>query len=426
MIPLSTIASLCSSQPVRGCALSSLTAPCVAQRVWPSPVVAREPLEPAARLRFARLPTARTYSSPPASRRTIPAESYPRNSRRSRPAISRSFEGRPPTYPMIPHIPAYPSFPAPERPRARLSSAPASERSAELFLEERGNASTGISRLLLILRLREDAHNRLRPRGPDEHPAAAPELGVEPLDRRADGGGHRLRRDADVGLRLREAGHHRRRLRQAPASERGAEEQRRGEPVAAHVVAQVDQVAGLLAPEHAAFPLERLEHVPVADVGRDHADAALRHQGVEPLVRHLGDGDDVDPEVEREHGDDLVAVDHLAALVHREHPVAVAVEGDTEVEPLVADETPQGAEVGGAAADVDQVAAVGRADRDHLRAEPAEHLRPGAPERAVGAVDADPQAVEGRAEVRADVLHVALERPAVVLHDAAPRRPGLE
>src|SRR5579884_2326100 len=382
MIPLSTIASLCSSQPVRGCALSSLTAPCVAQRVWPSPVVAREPLEPAARLRFARLPTARTYSSPPASRRTIPAESYPRNSRRSRPAISRSFEGRPPTYPMIPHIPAYPSFPAPERPRARLSSAPASERSAELFLEERGNASTGISRLLLILRLREDAHNRLRPRGPDEHPAAAPE--------------------------------------------RSAEEQRRGEPVAAHVVAQVDQVAGLLAPEHAAFPLERLEHVPVADVGRDHADAALRHQGVEPLVRHLGDGDDVDPEVEREHGDDLVAVDHLAALVHREHPVAVAVEGDTEVEPLVADETPQGAEVGGAAADVDQVAAVGRADRDHLRAEPAEHLRPGAPERAVGAVDADPQAVEGRAEVRADVLHVALERPAVVLHDAAPRRPGLE
>ena len=37
-----------SSQPVSGCALNSVTAPCVAQRVWPSPVVESEPLSPAA------------------------------------------------------------------------------------------------------------------------------------------------------------------------------------------------------------------------------------------------------------------------------------------------------------------------------------------------------------------------------------------
>ena len=47
-----------------------------------------------------------------------------------------------------------------------------------------------------------------------------------------------------------------------------------------------DHVAGLLAAEETAFPVEGLEHVAVADVGRDHPDAALRHQPVEAEVRH--------------------------------------------------------------------------------------------------------------------------------------------
>ncbi len=61
-------------------------------------------------------------------------------------------------------------------------------------------------------------------------------------------------------------------------------------------------------------------------------DAALLHQAVEAEVRHRRDGHAVDAEVEREDGEDLVAVDRLAALVDREHPVAVAVERDAEVE----------------------------------------------------------------------------------------------
>ena len=36
-IPLRTTAILSSSQPVSGCALCSVTPPCVAQRVWPRP-----------------------------------------------------------------------------------------------------------------------------------------------------------------------------------------------------------------------------------------------------------------------------------------------------------------------------------------------------------------------------------------------------
>ena len=59
---------------------------------------------------------------------------------------------------------------------------------------------------------------------------------------------------------------------------------------------------------------------------------------MEAEVRHRRDGDAVDAEVEREDREDLVAVDRLAALVDREHPVAVAVEGDPEVEAAVADD----------------------------------------------------------------------------------------
>ena len=68
------------------------------------------------------------------------------------------------------------------------------------------------------------------------------------------------------------ARHHGRRLGQRAALERRAEQQRGREAVAGDVVAQADDVAGLLAAEHAALALQRLEHVAVADVGRDDAD----------------------------------------------------------------------------------------------------------------------------------------------------------
>ena len=61
---------------------------------------------------------------------------------------------------------------------------------------------------------------------------------------------------------------------------------------------------------------------------------------MEAEVRHLRDRDEVDAEVEREDRDDPVAVDDLAALVDREHAVAVAVEGDPEVEAAARDDRP--------------------------------------------------------------------------------------
>ena len=171
---------------------------------------------------------------------------------------------------------------------------------------------------------------------------------------------------------------------------------------------EVDHVTGLLAAEQPALAAQRLEHVPVADVGREHADAALAHQPVEAEVRHRRHGDQVDAESEREDRDDLVAVDRRAVLVDREHAVAVAVEGDAEVVRAVAHNLLQRSEVRGAAADVD-VGAVGRVgDRGHLGAESLEHARRDRRVGAVGAVDGDAQAREVGAEMLDDMLDVAV------------------
>ena len=167
-------------------------------------------------------------------------------------------------------------------------------------------------------------------------------------------------------------------------------------------------MARLLAAEDAALAPERLEHVAVADVGRDDADPALLHQPVEAEVRHHRDRDEVDAEVEREDGEDLVAVDDVAA------PSTASIRS-----PSPSNATPRSSaalahgllqqrEVGRAAADVD-VRAVGLvADRGHLGAEPLERLRRDPGVGAVGAVDGDPQAGEVGAEALDDVLEVAV------------------
>ena len=213
---------------------------------------------------------------------------------------------------------------------------------------------------------------------------------------------------ADVPNDLRVARHDGDGIAHGASAHSTAEEQRGHEAVAGDVVPQPDQVARLLAAQHTPLPMERLEHVAIADRRRHDLDAALGHQPMESEVRHDGDGDEVDAQVEGEHGDDLIAVDRLASLVDGEHAVAVAVEGDPEVESLRGDEPLQGSKVGRAATDVD-VRAIGlRSDRVHLRAEVREGVRRDSGERTVRAVDADPKAREIRAEVRDDMIEVGI------------------
>src|SRR5207302_4585696 len=140
-------------------------------------------------------------------------------------------------------------------------------RSAELLVDERGDPSTEGFRLLLRRSLGEDAHDGLGARGAHQYPPVAVQLAVHGLQALQEG--RREGSAADAGqilLRLRVGSHHRGRLRQCPALERIAEEKGRREPVTCHVVAQADDVPGLLAAEDAALAVESLEDVTVADV----------------------------------------------------------------------------------------------------------------------------------------------------------------
>ena len=129
------------------------------------------------------------------------------------------------------------------------------------------------------------------------------------------------------------------------------------------------QVARLLAPERQAVGVERFEDVPVADRGLAHHDAASRHRAVEPEVRHDRHRHRVPRELAAlgqiggEDDEQLVARADLALVVHRHEPVGVAVEGETEIRPVLHDRLCERLWVGRAARVVD-VRAVGLA-RDH-------------------------------------------------------------
>src|SRR5215831_17354995 len=110
---------------------------------------------------------------------------------------------------------------------------------------------------------------------------------------------------------------------------------------------------GLLAAEQQPLAAERLEDVAVADVGDDDPDASLLHQAVKAQVRHRRDGHRINAEMEREHSEDLVAVERLSTLVDGKHPVAVAVERDAEIEASAAHDRGERSEIGSPAADVD-------------------------------------------------------------------------
>src|SRR6266540_49581 len=119
--------------------------------------------------------------------------------------------------------------------------------------------------------------------------------------------------------------------------------------------------------------------------------------------------------------DDVVPVDDGALLVDGEHPVAVAVERDTEVEVVLGHRSLQSAQVGRAAALVDVRPIRLNADRRDDRAESLERARRDLAVGAVGAVDADLEAGEVRAEALDDVIEVAVVRNADAIDLAAAR-----
>ena len=125
-----------------------------------------------------------------------------------------------------------------------------------------------------------------------------------------------------------------------------------------------DDVARLLAADAAARLAHVLPHVAVTHLGLRVLDARLVESLVQAQVAHDGGGDLVGHEmalglhVAGADVHDLVAVHHLAVLVHRKAAVGVAVVGKAAVQALGAHELLQGLDVRGAHAGVD-VGAVG-------------------------------------------------------------------
>ena len=128
----------------------------------------------------------------------------------------------------------------------------------------------------LVLRLDENADERLRAGGANEHPAPARKLGVEPLHLGEDRGGQPRWATGTFRFACGEAAASPLLPRPASGPSAPAEKERRRQPVARHVPVQRDHVTRLLAAEHRPRRAQRLEHVPVADVGREHADRRAR------------------------------------------------------------------------------------------------------------------------------------------------------
>src|SRR2546423_78345 len=167
-----------------------------------------------------------------------------------------------------------------ERPSKRVepgvSSGPSSGvRSAELSSNESADRTTQLLRLCNGFSLREDTDHRLSPRRPHEHTPVSVHLRVETLDLVNDVWREHSDIHPDVLLHLGVVRHHADHFGEWAPTKRRTEEQRRRQPVTGHVTVEPDDVTGLLAAQNPSFAAERLEHVAVADVGRDHTNAAL-------------------------------------------------------------------------------------------------------------------------------------------------------
>src|SRR5918994_5878974 len=194
-MPLRTIDTFSGSQPASGCAFAWVTPPCVAQRVWPSPVVADDGTVPARSFRLPSGPTARTYASFPSSSSARPEESYPRYSRRSSPWNRSGLHSRDPTYPMIPHT-TWTSLRNAEEPGGPSVGL------AELLGYQGRDATTQTFGLLLRFRLGEHPNDGLGAGWPHEDAASLAELVGEPIGLVEDGAGNLAAPNADVPLRL--------------------------------------------------------------------------------------------------------------------------------------------------------------------------------------------------------------------------------
>ncbi len=178
----------------------------------------------------------------------------------------------------------------------------------------------------------------------------------------------------------------------------GQDLKRRHQAVAGGGMVVQDQVARLFAAQVEPARSHPLHDVTVADLGPLQHEAVAGQGALKAQVGHHG-GDHAAAlqhappgPVTADQRHDLVAVDHLAVFVANDQPVGVAVQGDADVGPPVADHGRQGLRVGRAAVGVD-ISPVGRhPDRNDLGPKFVEGRRGDLVAGTIGAIDGDAQA----------------------------------
>jgi hypothetical protein len=161
-----------------------------------------------------------------------------------------------------------------------------------------------------------------------------------------------------------------------------------------------NNVAGGLAAEIVAAAQHLLQHIAVADRRAHEFDALAFEEALQPEIRHHG-GDDAglgEPAVFlpalRNHREQLVAIDHMSALIDQDDAVGIAVERDTDVGAHFAHLAAERFRRGGSAFLVDVEAVRIDADRNHIGAQFPQCFRHHLVGGAVGAIDHHAQAVE--------------------------------
>ncbi len=185
-----------------------------------------------------------------------------------------------------------------------------------------------------------------------------------------------------------------------------------------------NHVAGLLAADEVAVLLHVLVDVAVAHGGLFIGDAQAVQGLIETEVGHDGGDHGVGGELAvllhilGHDIHDLIAVDHLATLVHGQAAVGVAIEGEAHVHVVLPDVLLEALDVGGAAAGID-VDAVGLGvDDAGLGTQGVEHGAADHPGAAVGAVQRHLAPVEGAGGQAGEVADVAVAA-GIEVHGAA-------
>ena len=154
-----------------------------------------------------------------------------------------------------------------------------------------------------------------------------------------------------------------------------------------------------LAPQKPPLGPQPFEDLPVPDVRAVEHDAPVAERLLEPEVRHQGPDH---PPAEHapalavlgDHEQDVVAVEEVAARIGHDEPVAVSVEGDAGIRPVVEDGLTHPGRVDRPEAVVDVEPVRVHPDGHDLRTELREHAGRNLVGRAVRAVDDEPQPLE--------------------------------